>query len=98
MTVRVCELIGAFADTFAGGELALFYRCELQFGRPRPADIVDALAWFPIVAAPEMAFESEDKAVRALQERLRESPFQLARIADWCAQRQESTNGYELSH
>ncbi|MGH9199078.1 MAG: NUDIX hydrolase [Acidimicrobiia bacterium] len=70
VSVRVSELIGAFTDTFAGGELALFYRCELQSGEPRPADIVDAVAWFPVLASPEMAFESEGKAVRALQERL----------------------------
>ena len=68
VSVRVCELLGAFTDTFAGGELALFYRCELQSGEPTPADIVDEVAWFPVVALPEMAFEGEQKAVRALQQ------------------------------
>jgi 8-oxo-dGTP diphosphatase len=68
--VRVCELIGAFTDTFAGGELALFYRCELMSGQPRPADIVDRVGWFRVVAAPQMALESEEKALRALQQRL----------------------------
>jgi len=70
VTVLVCELIGAFTDTFAGGEVALFYRCELQSGEPRPADIVDEVAWFPVLTPPEMAFESEQKAINALQRRL----------------------------
>ncbi len=68
--LRVCELIGVFPDTFAGGELALFYRCELQSGQPSPTDIVDAVSWFPVFAPPDMAFDSEERAVRALQERL----------------------------
>jgi ADP-ribose pyrophosphatase YjhB (NUDIX family) len=71
VSVQVGELIRAFTDTFAGGTLALFYRCELQSGQPRPADIVDAVAWFPVTAPPEMAFESAEKAVRALQQRLK---------------------------
>jgi hypothetical protein len=71
VSVRVGELIGAFTDTFTGGELALFYRCELQSGQPRPADIVDAAAWFPASNPLEMAFESAEKAVRALQQRVK---------------------------
>jgi len=71
VSIRVCELIGAFTDSVFGGELALFYRCELESGEPRPADIVDAVAWFPVSAPPEMAFQSVEKAVRALQERLK---------------------------
>jgi 8-oxo-dGTP diphosphatase len=68
--VRVCELIGAFTDAFAGGEVALFYRCQLESGEPRPADIVDAVAWFPVTAPPELSLDSERKAVQTLRERL----------------------------
>jgi ADP-ribose pyrophosphatase YjhB (NUDIX family) len=70
VTVLVRELIGAFTDTLAGGEVALFYVCELRSGEPRPADIVDKVAWFLVLAPPEMAFESEENAIRSLQQRL----------------------------
>jgi len=71
VSVRVCELIGAFTETSHGGEVALFYRCELQSGEPRAADIVDAVDWFPVSTPPEFAYKSVENALRALQERLK---------------------------
>jgi ADP-ribose pyrophosphatase YjhB (NUDIX family) len=69
VSIEVGELIGAFTDTFAGGEIALFYLCELKSGEPRPADIVDDVRWFRIETPPDMSLESELKAIRALQDR-----------------------------
>jgi ADP-ribose pyrophosphatase YjhB (NUDIX family) len=71
VSIEVLELFGAFTDTFAGGEIALFYLCELKSGEPRPADIVDDVGWFRIKAPPDMSLESELKAIKALQDRFR---------------------------
>ena len=71
VSVNVGELIGAFTDTFWGSVVALFYKCELQSGEPRPADIVDDVGWFRVLAPPEIAFESEEKAIRALQQQFK---------------------------
>src|SRR4029453_1132513 len=68
-SVEVGEPIGAFTDSFAGGEMALFYNCAIKSGEPGPKDIVDAVDWFPITSPPEMSLESEQKAIRAMQER-----------------------------
>lgn len=70
VSVRVCELVAAFTDTFEGGMLALYYRCEIKSGLPRAADIVDAVSWFPVLAPPEMAFKGAAKALRVLQQHL----------------------------
>jgi ADP-ribose pyrophosphatase YjhB (NUDIX family) len=70
VSIEVGELVGAFTDTFAGGEIALFYLCELKSEEPRPADIVDDVRWFRIQDPPDMSLESEEKAIRALQDRL----------------------------
>jgi ADP-ribose pyrophosphatase YjhB (NUDIX family) len=65
--VRVCQPIGAFPDSFAGGEIAIFYRCEVDAGEPAACDLVDAVAWFPVGAPPTVAFESTKAAVKALR-------------------------------
>ena len=70
IVVRVCEPLGAFPDSFAGGEIAIYYRCELQSGDPRPADLVDTVEWFPVGGTPELAFESTKAAVEALRKLL----------------------------
>jgi hypothetical protein len=64
--VKVGALIGAFTDNVFGSELALFYRCTLKSGDPRPADIVDAVEWFSVFAPPRIAYRSVDQAVRTL--------------------------------
>jgi 8-oxo-dGTP diphosphatase len=67
IVVRVCEPLGAFPDSFAGGEIAIYYRCEVEAGDPRPADLVDAVDWFPVGNIPPLAFESTKAAVEALR-------------------------------
>jgi ADP-ribose pyrophosphatase YjhB (NUDIX family) len=69
--VGVHELIAAVTDSAFGPELALFYRCEIRSGEPRPADIVDAVSWFSLTAPPRMAYKSDEEAIRALQVRCR---------------------------
>jgi len=71
VAVRIHEIIGAFPDTFAGGEIAIYYRCGLQSGKPRPADLVDAVDWFPLEAPPDLAFGSTKAAIAALRTTLK---------------------------
>jgi hypothetical protein len=71
VTVRVSQPIGAFRDSFAGGEIAIYYRCEIESGEPGPADLVDAIDWFQVSAPPPLAFESTAEAVKALQRSLK---------------------------
>lgn len=69
--IRIGELLGAFEDTFFGTPIiTLVYLCELASGVPRAADIVDEVAWFPLVETPPLAYTSIGAAVAALRQRL----------------------------
>ena len=67
MTIKVGQLVAAISEGSFGDEVALFYQCELESGQPRPADIVDEVAWYRVAEPPDIAFES----VRLAVERLR---------------------------
>jgi hypothetical protein len=73
VTVQVGGLIGAFTDDVFGSELVLFYRCQLESGDPRPADIVDAVQWFSVFDPPEIAYRSVKRAMQTLAQIIRSS-------------------------
>ena len=69
--VEVGELLGAYEDMFRGTAIVtLVYLCRVQTGKPRPADLIDEVRWFPIVTPPAMASASSQDAVAELRRRL----------------------------
>ena len=71
LEVAVGDIVGAFEDTFAGGEIiCIVYVCEAVGGAPVPAPPVDDLSWFPLASPPKMAYSAARRAIEALQRRL----------------------------
>ena len=69
--VEVGELLGAYEDMFRGiAIVTLVYLCRVRSGEPRPADLIDEVRWFPIVAPPAMVPASGLAAVAELRRRL----------------------------
>ena len=68
--VAVGEIVGAFDDEFLDSRIiSLVYVCRVASGEPRPADIIDAVRWFPLSEPPPAAFEAVARAIEALQRR-----------------------------
>ena len=73
ISVRVRELLGAFADQF--GEvpvITLYYWCDPEHGEPQPGKVVDDVRWFPLSDPPTLAFAATSSALVALRARLQE--------------------------
>ena len=69
--VEIGDLLGAFEDEYIGVPIVcLIYVCGITSGEPRSADIVDRVAWFPLAAAPPIAYAAVRGALAALRERI----------------------------
>jgi ADP-ribose pyrophosphatase YjhB (NUDIX family) len=73
--VEVIELFGAFSSPHADtgrATIDLAYRCRLDAGAKLTlSDESSEAGWFALGEVPELAFEGETKALRALREWLR---------------------------
>jgi 8-oxo-dGTP diphosphatase len=71
LEIAPVELLGVFEDVFAGSPIiSIVYVCRIVSGEPRAADIVDEVAWFPVDATPEVAYQAVQDALSALRQRV----------------------------
>ena len=69
LDVEVLEMIGAFPSPYADTgrtTLDLAYRCRLVAGEVRLSDESGEAGWFALDSLPELAFEGERSAAKAL--------------------------------
>lgn len=69
--VEVIELVGAYEARFGDIDVIdLAYRCRLDSGEPRPADLIDDVGWFPLDRLPRIASTWLPRAIDDMRRRL----------------------------